>query len=92
MEYQTTVYYYLNQVNQYHCLFFPAIFVDASVFCRSTKRSAFMFLRVEVVLEGATFHVILADTDRLPPPFRIDNLSPVSSKSISFQSNSRRNK
>lgn len=36
------------------------------------------FLRVEIVLQGATFFIIFTDADRLPPPFRIDNHSEVS--------------
>ena len=36
------------------------------------------FLRVETVLEGPTYFVVFSDTDQLPPPFRIDNLSLVS--------------
>ncbi|KAM4646860.1 intermembrane lipid transfer protein VPS13D isoform 5-T7 [Amazona ochrocephala] len=35
------------------------------------------FLRVEVTLQGATYHVAFSDTDQLPPPFRIDNFSKV---------------
>ncbi|GFQ85231.1 vacuolar protein sorting-associated protein 13D [Trichonephila clavata] len=36
------------------------------------------FLRVEIILQGATFFIVFTDTDRLPPPFRIDNHSEVS--------------
>ena len=36
-----------------------------------------LFVRVEVVLRGATFHVLFTDASQLPPPFRIDNLSEV---------------
>ncbi|XP_065594227.1 intermembrane lipid transfer protein VPS13D isoform X2 [Cyrtonyx montezumae] len=35
------------------------------------------FLRVEITLQGATYHVAFSDTDQLPPPFRIDNFSKV---------------
>lgn len=37
-----------------------------------------LFVRVEVMLKGATFHVLFTDASQLPPPFRIDNLSEVS--------------
>jgi len=37
-----------------------------------------LFVRVEVLLTGATFHVVFTDASQLPPPFRIDNLSEVS--------------
>ncbi|CAG7684383.1 unnamed protein product [Allacma fusca] len=33
------------------------------------------FLRVEIVLQGPTFFIVLGDTDKLPPPFRVDNFS-----------------
>ncbi|GIY47635.1 vacuolar protein sorting-associated protein 13D [Caerostris extrusa] len=36
------------------------------------------FLRVEIILQGATFFIVFTDADRLPPPFRIDNHSEVS--------------
>ncbi|XP_068181546.1 intermembrane lipid transfer protein VPS13D isoform X3 [Antennarius striatus] len=35
------------------------------------------FLRTEVTLKGATYQISFTDTDQLPPPFRIDNLSEV---------------
>ncbi|CAG0914450.1 unnamed protein product [Notodromas monacha] len=39
-----------------------------------------MFLRVEIILEGATFYVIFMDAAVLPPPLRIDNFSEVTIK------------
>lgn len=36
------------------------------------------FLRIEIILQGATFFIVFTDADRLPPPFRIDNHSEVS--------------
>jgi len=33
------------------------------------------FIRVEIVLQGSTYFVVFSDTEQLPPPFRIDNLS-----------------
>ncbi|XP_062872043.1 intermembrane lipid transfer protein VPS13D [Trichomycterus rosablanca] len=35
------------------------------------------FLRAEIALKGATYIISFSDTDQLPPPFRIDNLSDV---------------
>ncbi|XP_034027547.1 LOW QUALITY PROTEIN: vacuolar protein sorting-associated protein 13D [Thalassophryne amazonica] len=35
------------------------------------------FLRAEVTLKGATYQISFTDTDQLPPPFRIDNISEV---------------
>uniref|UniRef100_A0A8C4Q045 Vacuolar protein sorting 13 homolog D n=1 Tax=Eptatretus burgeri TaxID=7764 RepID=A0A8C4Q045_EPTBU len=35
------------------------------------------FLRVEITLKRATYHVVLMDTSQLPPPFRLDNLAEV---------------
>ena len=38
-----------------------------------------VFVRVEVILKGATFHVIFSDAANFPPPFRLENLSQVPS-------------
>ncbi|KAJ8920133.1 hypothetical protein NQ315_011790 [Exocentrus adspersus] len=38
------------------------------------------FLRLEVVLQGATFFVVFTDADTMPPPIRVDNFSEVSIK------------
>ncbi|XP_060529289.1 intermembrane lipid transfer protein Vps13D isoform X2 [Cylas formicarius] len=38
------------------------------------------FLRLEVVLQGATFYVVFTDADTMPPPIRVDNFSEVSIK------------
>ncbi|XP_050302982.1 intermembrane lipid transfer protein Vps13D isoform X2 [Anthonomus grandis grandis] len=35
------------------------------------------FLRLEVVLQSATFYIIFTDADTMPPPIRIDNFSEV---------------
>ncbi|XP_066151224.1 intermembrane lipid transfer protein Vps13D isoform X2 [Euwallacea fornicatus] len=35
------------------------------------------FLRLEVVLQNATFYVIFTDADTMPPPIRVDNFSEV---------------
>ncbi|KAJ8370962.1 hypothetical protein SKAU_G00109900 [Synaphobranchus kaupii] len=35
------------------------------------------FLRAEIALKGATYQISFSDTDQLPPPFRIDNISEV---------------
>ncbi|XP_031422528.1 vacuolar protein sorting-associated protein 13D isoform X2 [Clupea harengus] len=35
------------------------------------------FLRAEISLKGATYQISFSDTDHLPPPFRIDNISDV---------------
>ncbi|XP_026189006.1 vacuolar protein sorting-associated protein 13D isoform X2 [Mastacembelus armatus] len=35
------------------------------------------FLRTEISLKGATYQISFSDTDQLPPPFRIDNISEV---------------
>lgn len=36
-----------------------------------------LFLRIDVVLRSATLFVIISDATHLPPPYRIENLSPV---------------
>ncbi|KAM3617296.1 uncharacterized protein V6R79_004435 [Siganus canaliculatus] len=43
---------------------------------RDTLGNCF-FLRTEITLKGATYQISFSDTDQLPPPFRIDNLSEV---------------
>lgn len=45
------------------------------------------FLRLEVVLQGATYFLLFGDAQALPPPIRIDNYSEVTMKF--FQPNSR---
>ncbi|KAA8590750.1 hypothetical protein FQN60_001693 [Etheostoma spectabile] len=35
------------------------------------------FLRTEITLKGATYQISFSDTDQLPPPFRINNISEV---------------
>ena len=36
-----------------------------------------MFLRADVVLQGATYFVVFTDADSMPPPYRLDNLAHV---------------
>ncbi|CAG9818576.1 unnamed protein product [Phaedon cochleariae] len=36
------------------------------------------FLRLEVLLQAATFFVVFTDADKMPPPIRVDNFSEVS--------------
>ncbi|XP_045474860.1 vacuolar protein sorting-associated protein 13D isoform X2 [Harmonia axyridis] len=36
------------------------------------------FLRLEIVLQGATFFIVFTDADTMPPPIRVDNFSEVS--------------
>ncbi|CAN9515953.1 unnamed protein product [Ophioblennius macclurei] len=43
---------------------------------RDTLGNCF-FLRTEITVKGATYQVSFTDTDQLPPPFRIDNISAV---------------
>ncbi|XP_030623060.1 vacuolar protein sorting-associated protein 13D [Chanos chanos] len=43
---------------------------------RDTLGNCF-FLRAEISLKGATYQISFSDTDQLPPPFRIDNISEV---------------
>ena len=46
-------------------------------FHRSRFPGVTLFVRVEVLLKGATYHILVTDTNQLPPPFRIDNKSEV---------------
>ncbi|XP_063378533.1 intermembrane lipid transfer protein Vps13D [Cydia fagiglandana] len=46
--------------------------------CReNTGGGGYVFLRVEVVAQGATLFVVLTHADSAPPPLRVDNHSPV---------------
>ncbi|XP_028393538.1 vacuolar protein sorting-associated protein 13D-like [Dendronephthya gigantea] len=36
-----------------------------------------LFIRAEVMLKGAVFHIVFTDANQLPPPYRIDNMSEV---------------
>ena len=36
-----------------------------------------LFIRCEVILKGATYHVIFSDASDYPPPFKLENLSQV---------------
>lgn len=36
------------------------------------------FLRLEVILQGATIFIVFTDADTMPPPIRVDNFSEVS--------------
>ncbi|CAB1336324.1 unnamed protein product [Coregonus sp. 'balchen'] len=48
---------------------------------RDTLGNCF-FLRAEITLKGATYQICFSDTDQLPPPFRIDNISEVKAGSV----------
>lgn len=53
------------------------IVLSGYVLNRDTLGNCF-FLRTEISLKGATYQISFTDTDQLPPPFRIDNISEVS--------------
>lgn len=38
------------------------------------------FIRVEIVLQGATYYLLFGDAQALPPPIRVDNYSDVPMK------------
>ncbi|XP_013405463.1 vacuolar protein sorting-associated protein 13D-like isoform X2 [Lingula anatina] len=56
--------FFLDKVNSFH------------VNMRGPQKMP-LFLRVDVVLQGATYFVIFSDADQMPPPYRIDNFSEV---------------
>ena len=43
-----------------------------------TEGNACNFLRIDIVLQGATYFVIFTNAELMPPPYRIDNYSEVS--------------
>jgi len=68
----------LNDVS--HCQWSGGFKIDQDDSFHVNMRSlsgCSLFVRVEVMLRGATFHVLFTDASQLPPPFRIDNLSEV---------------
>ena len=48
--------------------------------CRTAEENKSIFLRVDIVLHGATFFIVFSDADHMPPPYRIDNFSEVKIK------------
>lgn len=68
----------LNDVS--HCQWSGGFRIDRDDSFHINMRSlsgCSLFVRVEVMLKGATFYVLFTDASQLPPPFRIDNLSEV---------------
>ena len=49
-------------------------------YCRTAEENKSIFLRVDIVLHGATFFIVFSDADHMPPPYRIDNFSEVKIK------------
>ncbi len=47
-----------------------------TVFVRGQSGES-LFLRVDIVLQEATFYIVFTDADHMPPPYRIDNFSEV---------------
>ena len=45
---------------------------------RTVDENKSIFLRVDIVLHGATFFIVFSDADHMPPPYRVDNFSEVS--------------
>ncbi|KAM4703144.1 intermembrane lipid transfer protein VPS13D [Rhinophrynus dorsalis] len=54
----------VNKINSFH------------INMRDTLGKCF-FLRVEIILQSATYRVSFSNTDEMPPPFRMDNFSQV---------------
>ena len=47
--------------------------------CYREEGNRCLFLRVDIVLHGATYVVVFTDTDQMPPPYRVDNFAEVCS-------------
>jgi len=43
-----------------------------------------LFLRVDIVLHGATYVAVFTDTDQMPPPYRVDNFAEVCVGTLSY--------
>jgi len=50
--------------------------IAAWLHCREEGNRC-LFLRVDIVLHGATYVVVFTDTDQMPPPYRVDNFAEV---------------
>ncbi|KAL1131086.1 hypothetical protein AAG570_012323 [Ranatra chinensis] len=42
------------------------------------SNEAMYFLRIEILLQGAAYFIVITDADTMPPPIRVDNFSQVS--------------
>ncbi|CAB3983690.1 Hypothetical predicted protein, partial [Paramuricea clavata] len=54
--------------------------IDRDDSCHVSMRcsnGSLLFIRAEVMLKGAVFHIVFTDASQLPPPYRIDNMSAV---------------
>lgn len=64
-----------------HCKWSGGFCIDREDSFHVTMRSALdnscLFTRVEILLKGATYRVIVVDADQIPPPFKIVNTSDV---------------
>lgn len=63
-----------------HCLWSGGIPISESVSCYVNIRNRngdMHFLRLEIVLQGATYFLLFGNAQVLPPPIRIDNFSEV---------------
>lgn len=57
--------------------FIVKIFLFIYFFCFRDINGRMYFLRLDVVLQGATFFIVFTDADTMPPPIRVDNYSEV---------------
>eukprot|EP00118_Oscarella_pearsei_P023562 m.283468 g.283468 ORF g.283468 m.283468 type:complete len:971 (+) comp40670_c0_seq41:2177-5089(+) len=63
-----------------HCQWSSGFLINAENSFHVTMKGALdrsYFVRVEVTLKEATYHVVISDTGRTPPPFKIENLSKI---------------
>ena len=51
--------------------------VDSFHISMRDKDKGCLFLRVDIVLQGATFFIVFTDADHMPPPYRIVNFTQV---------------
>jgi hypothetical protein len=63
-------------INRVHSCF---LFINhnAISFKLRCSNGSLLFIRAEVMLKGAVFHIVFTDASQLPPPYRIDNMSEV---------------
>ena len=51
--------------------------IDSFHISMRDKDKGCLFLRVDIVLQGATFFIVFTDADHMPPPYRIVNFTQV---------------
>lgn len=66
------MYYDPCNVVVFHCI----VYCNILIVFRDDKSGSHL-LKVEIVMEGPTYFIVIGDAGEVPPPIRIDNLAEV---------------